>query len=194
MNDLAGMYQEIKILNEKELLQKKMQEQVVTSANMNDDPLNVNKFVCKKCGWNATATMVSAPTKCGGCGIHDYLERAVVITAKGKVKNPQYIKFNPDTNKYKKLSNMTESDIQEKIDDIMKKIESKEFLQKDTDYFNGIKKEDKMEEKKLVKICRNKNHCGAYGIPKPLEHSKDGSASGDKFCRFCGMSNTIAEK
>lgn len=178
---------------------KKVKELVIKK----EDPLDLSTFVCTKCGWSRVATLFGAPHKCGGCGSKDFLERARFMDKNGRIENPSWVKFNPDTNPYK--DKIIQTDSANLKEGILPKWEQFNYLQDAIKRIEGnIKKEEtksptkikenKQMEKQIFKICRNKNRCNSYGIQRPLEHSKDGNAPGDKFCRFCGMGNTLIEK
>jgi len=176
ITDFKNMAVEIKTLNELEILQKKVDKQSLVLEIMNEDRLNVNSFVCLKCGWNCTATLVGAPVKCGGCGSKEFLERAIVVTKKGKVNKPVYIKFNPDTNNYK-------NKVMQKADVDIKEIASQTNSTK-------IKEDNKiMEDEKTYKIkCSNQNCLFEYETQEA-----DLNTHRHKQCQVCGRP-TIATK
>ena len=135
----------------------------------NNDKLNVYKFVCSKCDWGKTATLYYMRNSyaCPSCG--GKLEYGLLIDDFQKHEKVYYKPYINEKAKIKEKANVKAT---------------KEIL--------NVSKEVKETPKNYIKICENKN-CGAFNVVKFLEHSTDGKASGDIFCRFCGMQNRIVE-
>jgi len=163
-------------------------EQVMISASMNENPLDVNQFKCMKCGKGlGTSTMVGAPEKCSNCGSKDSLWRAVIVTKRGKVKNPEWIKFNPDTNQHnKRISHKIDADIKEKISDILNAVE------KNLKSSNKIMEDKPMEIKTFVVKCTN-NKCQ---FQFDTTHSPTNQMNAVRYshCQRCGAQTTYTEK
>lgn len=145
--------------------------------------LDVYKISCPECHWSRTATMFMAQKafdKCPDCG-NKNLMQTLMVNKDGKVKDAP-------TTPFKRIGR--EIAVEKVNDEELNDFISKHFSE-------GYKKEvGKMEKKKVVekrKVCVNRN-CGSYNVPKSLEHSKDGSAYGDVYCRFCGQVNQIFDK
>ena len=76
--------------------------QIFKEAPMAEDeknPLNVYKFVCRKCMWTSVFTLIGAPRKCPSCGSDEYLDYALYMTKSRKIRNLIFKKFNPKRDK-----------------------------------------------------------------------------------------------
>jgi hypothetical protein len=169
--------------NLKSDIQKLQKEIILTNLTADqEDPLNVNQFRCLNCRWGATGTLVGAPEKCSSCGGKE-LERAVIVNKSGKVKSQEWIKFNPDSNIYKKVSHNQEADINEKIDKLTMEIEKK--------LKSTIKeKEDKPMERKTYVVKCTGDKCG-------FAYETNDAPSGShqhKWCPVCKKSTSHTEK
>ena len=193
-NELLNRYltgrKEVKpATSELEVLKRKilnLEEEIDLAHQFSGDQMGVYRFFCARCYWSGTSALINAPTKCPGCGSKDHLWSSMLVDGKSnKIKKPYKIKFNPDKNEYHKERSIT--DIENQLNNLTKAVDAKLKLP------TKIKEVKPMVEKELVKICGNKT-CGAFGVEKPLEHSKNGTSTGDVHCRFCNQTNYIREK
>lgn len=86
---------------------------------IDEDKLAVYRFLCKKCLWSVSATMVGSPNKCGNCGSKDFLYSKLIITLDGEnVEDAPEVKFNPDRNVFKESTLTHRERLQDKAERI----------------------------------------------------------------------------